>query len=123
MRTILFLCVILAACTTAAPAPCTTQAGTFAVDFTPTSGDCAPDFATAFAAAAKNDAVKVAESCYQKSASSAMTVTVGAQDCQAAVSGTAAGDASGYTGTAAVAFTCPDGTKCQQAFVVKYAKK
>ena len=128
----MFRCLILvslvlasgcASSTSSSGTTCTTPAGTYAIEFVPVNGDCPADFNTAFAAAAKSDSTKISEDCYTKTMSSALTVTAGGQDCQVAVSGSAAGATSGYTGTASIAVTCPDGSKCQEAFTLAYTKK
>ncbi len=112
-----------ASSTSSSEPTCTTPGGTYTVEFVPANGDCTAEFNTAFAATAKSDSIKVAEACYTRTMSSALTVTAGGQDCQVALSGSGAGAASGYTGTASIAVTCPDGSKCQEAFTVSYTKK
>lgn len=100
---------------------CVTPAGDYLITFTPADGNCPTSAISELTSQLNGVKAKASEACYSKSGSSATDLPQ--SGCQATLSVASSGTSAGYGATMAMAMTCSDGSKCQQAFTVVYTKQ
>lgn len=113
----------LAGCAAEDPGPCMSPAGSYKIEVAPSNGTCPDSFNAAFTANFSTTKTKASEQCQVKTGSEVDQLSVDNVLCDLTMSVSAASTASGYTGTMSVAVTCGDGSKCQEAYTIKYTKQ